>query len=267
MEPGRWKFIHRMAQEAGLRSQHLRTTCHRSSDLTDAPSAPLRSANLVLCERTGNVDATRTWIRIQWPYSGDKRRAKRRKGVVHNALGGYMSSPKTLAGVGGWLAFLVAGFIALGPLVGAARMLSEFQAAESSTSQLADNQLWISFKIASWGIFAVTAAISVSAGIVLNKIYRPSSVGYAIACLWVIGPIGNFAYLVAAVLTFGEKAAAESLPETLGGIIGAVIVSAIWTAYLLLSKRVSDTYYSIGSQVASQPHIQADGPAYGGSAD
>lgn len=150
------------------------------------------------------------------------------------------SSENTIAGVDGWLAFLVAGLIVLGPLLGVSRLYSEFVAAEQSNPQLLQSALYSSYKTSSWAIFAITTMISISAGYALSSRHRPSTVTFAIACLWVIGPVGDFAYIIASALIFG---AIPSLsPEMVGSIVGSAARSAIWTAYLLRSKRVKNTY-------------------------
>ena len=150
---------------------------------------------------------------------------------------------KVKVGVGGWLAFLVVGLAFLWPLLRASRMSSEFQAAERATPDLLQNAAWLNFKTASWALFSLCGIVSVAAGIALSSSFRPRSVSFAVAVLWIVGPIQQLASIALLAIEFGTEAVMATLPELLGATTLTALGSGIWTAYLMKSKRVRLTYY------------------------
>ena len=163
-----------------------------------------------------------------------------------------MAKNEYLAGIGGWLGFLIVGLMILGPLVGLGRLFGEFSDAERQFPQLVVNTRWSNYKQASWLILAVSVAISFSAGYRLWKIHFSESVRFAIVALWLSGPFGNLLYLTTTVVVFGSQTMSSALPEMLGGIIGSCIAAGIWTAYLVRSVRVQNTYKSSLSAEAAK---------------
>lgn len=111
-----------------------------------------------------------------------------------------------IAGIGGWLLFLILILMLFAPATGLERLTNEFQDAEKKFPLLAGNTQWVHYKQVSWLIFAVTVAVGFSAGYRLWKIHAAESVRFAILALWVSGPLGNFLYLVATLLIFGSRA-------------------------------------------------------------
>ena len=153
-----------------------------------------------------------------------------------------MAKNQYLAGVGGWLGFLIIGLMILWPLIGLGKLSNEFYDTERQLPQLVNNAQWSNYKQISWLIFAALVAIRFSAGYRLWKIHFSESVRFAILALWLSGPLGDFMYFVALVLIFGLQVSANGLPEMLGGILGSSIGAGIWTAYLMRSLRVKNTY-------------------------
>ena len=149
---------------------------------------------------------------------------------------------KQLHGVGGWLGLLVVGLTILGPLLGGSRLSGAFTNAEFQTPQLVTFSPWLSYKTYIWVIFGITALISFCTGVLLFR-FKPSSVRIAIASLWVVGPGGATAYIVAANSVFRKDIASAMSQAMWPSVIAAGIAAAIWTAYLLCSKRVKNTYY------------------------
>lgn len=149
---------------------------------------------------------------------------------------------KPLHGVGGWLGLLVIGMTVLGPFLGAARLSGAFTDTESETPQLVSFAPWVSFKTETWVIFGIAALISFCAGVLLFR-FKPSSVHVAIFALWIVGPIGAIAEIVAANTSFTSNVTPAMAQAMWGYVSGEVIVAGIWTAYLLRSKRVKNTYY------------------------
>ena len=149
---------------------------------------------------------------------------------------------KQLHGVGGWLGLLVVGLTVLGPLLGGSRLSGAFTDAEFKTPQLATFGPWLSYKTEVWVIFGITALISFCTGILLFR-FKPSSVRVAITSLWIVGPGGAIAYIVAANSVFRSDIASAMSQAMLPSVIVACIAAAIWTAYLTRSKRVKNTYF------------------------
>lgn len=144
-------------------------------------------------------------------------------------------------GIRGWLAFLVLGLTVFGPLFGFGRLSGDFQSAEHMMRGLSQNTQWANYKEAVWVIFFFASGISISGGLALATRFLPSTVPFAMTCLWLSGPGSGIANLIAGFAVFGMRAK-ESAPEMVGGIIGTVVAAAIWTAYLAKSKRVRATY-------------------------
>ena len=154
-----------------------------------------------------------------------------------------------LSGVGGWLSFLVVSLFALGPIFGFIMNFGEIARTEDQFPDLTGSDLWSRLKVVMWSFFAAQVAISVYAAHRLNNRLVPASVPIAILCLWVSGPILNFLAAVAVSNMNGESIVGSN--EVATGIFRSGLTSTIWTAYLLLSRRVKNTYRGAKSQRVS----------------
>jgi len=165
----------------------------------------------------------------------------------------------TVSGVGGWLLLLILGLMFLGPLMGAGRIDSDFMSAENQYQNLKTLAEWGTYKSATWWTFLFVCCLSFYAGLGLVKGRNMLVVKRAKIILWVIGPLANLMQGVfLPVLTFGKS---ESDPQFVGGMIGSIIVAAIWTAYLSKSKRVRATYGN-NTPSTSQGIIIGDRPRF-----
>jgi hypothetical protein len=154
--------------------------------------------------------------------------------------------PSHQAGVGGWLLVLVVGLIFLGPFMGFARINSEFTLFEYSHSDLIKVEAWSKFKSATWWTFLFTCCLSIYAGLDLAKSRELSAVKHTKVLLWVIGPVTTIIMgIIIPVAVIGKT---EVDPKFIGSLIGAMLVSAIWTAYLSKSRRVMATYGATQAQ-------------------
>jgi hypothetical protein len=145
-----------------------------------------------------------------------------------------------VAGVGGWLLFLILGLVFLGPLMGAAHINSDIMSVESQYPRLKTDEAWGTFKSATWLTFLVVCCLSFYAGFGLLKRRDLSVVNRAKILLWVIGPLASLVMgTVLPIFVFGKV---ESYPQSLGQLVASGIVAAIWTVYLSRSKRVKATY-------------------------
>lgn len=146
------------------------------------------------------------------------------------------------AGVGRWLLFLVVGLMFLGPILGAGRINAGIVVAESQYPNLLTVPAWSTYKSITWWSFLVVCCLSFYAGIGLVKGRDTSVVKRAKILLWVIGPVASIVMgLLIPLAVFGKI---ESDPQIFGSLLGSVMVSAIWTAYLTKSRRVKATYTS-----------------------
>jgi len=147
-----------------------------------------------------------------------------------------------ISGVGGWLALLVFGLMILGPLLGLGALLNEFSTAVEQLPQLANNAKWQDYQQISWLIYTVSVAISFSAGYRLWKIHFPESVRFAIISQWLAGPLTYVLHQISGIVMFDMIPDGDTIARMVGGTIAAVIGAGIWTAYLMLSVRVRNTY-------------------------
>jgi hypothetical protein len=172
-----------------------------------------------------------------------------------------MQRNSPLVGVGGWLAFLIAGFAILGPFVGLGQMIDEFDTTEKAFPQLVANAAWLQYKRITWGVFVVTAAISIAAGYRLWKVHVQQSVRFAILALWLVGPVGYIVQMLVTVVSFGSRAMGHVGPKMIMGLLVSSMGAALWTAYLRRSRRVKNTYApTAGATDTSQTseHIHAE---------
>lgn len=147
--------------------------------------------------------------------------------------------PDAQPGLPVWLAILIVGLVFLGPLVGAGRLASDFATAEHQYPQLLTTALWITYKQWAWVAFGCSCMLSIAAGVQLLRSRERSAVNFTVLTLWVAGPgLAVFSLMVLPWLVFGRVAYAEAI----GGLAGSVVVAAIWTTYLLISKRVKARY-------------------------
>jgi hypothetical protein len=143
-----------------------------------------------------------------------------------------------LTGVDGWLAWLTLCLMVLAPLLTAGRLNMDLGLLAERFPTLHDDPRWGNYTRALWAIWAVATAFGVAAGHRLWKIHEPGSVRFAITALWLIGPLAYFAEVLAGAIAFRAPLAGE----VLGGASGACSAAKIWTAYLMRSRRVRNTY-------------------------
>jgi uncharacterized membrane-anchored protein YitT (DUF2179 family) len=146
-------------------------------------------------------------------------------------------SDEVLKGVGGWLAILVVGLIFVVPI----RELIGLVGLFGSVSSLPGWQL---FKIWTLAMSLTVGGISIGAGVALLTRHQPSTVTFAMVALWVVGPGGIISLLLVMGTTLGRAIVDRAVPEMIGTVISVCITSVVWTAYLLRSRRVKNTYYS-----------------------
>ncbi|MDP9413322.1 MAG: DUF2569 domain-containing protein [Pseudomonadota bacterium] len=144
------------------------------------------------------------------------------------------NTDKRLEGVGGWLAFLVIGLLVLTPLRG----LSAF----GQLSLLADNegvnlpQMVYNIEVLK---IALQVALAAAAGAKLYGSRHINTVPFVIVLLWLAGPILNALDFIAVSWLLHEQVVNG---QRVGAMTASVLWAALWTVYLLQSKRVQNTY-------------------------
>lgn len=135
-----------------------------------------------------------------------------------------------ISGVGGWLGLLTASLLVIGPVLNAVRTQSELEISQASQTQTHLSQVNM---IAVWAYFSLYATLSIFAGYRLAKHFKPSTIPIVIVCIWL--PI-----IIDIALAFFSREGDVS-------VVRSVLWASIWTAYLLRSKRVRNTYYPSGA--------------------
>lgn len=147
-------------------------------------------------------------------------------------------------GRGFWLWLLTVG-LSLGPFRGLAETARLLNEAEKTTPNLADLVPgWAPYVALSWVLVATVFAAAwygvylISAGIHRGQIHQ------LVVVLWYAGVGVTLLDVLATAILFGSEALQTTLsdPSYIGAIIGSVLSPSIWTAYLLLSKRVAERY-------------------------
>jgi hypothetical protein len=139
---------------------------------------------------------------------------------------------RNLGGVGGWLlAFIV--LLVLGSVNRLARTSIDLETIERENAVYAQSLEWDSLKNIIWIVSAIDLAICAVAAFLLCRVFSPLSVRFAIFCLWLLGPAKTVI-----MLRLGEMPG--DLTEL---ILLSSVIPAIWTTYLLRSRRVESTYY------------------------
>lgn len=139
-------------------------------------------------------------------------------------------------GVGGWLALFVAAMF-FGGIVQALNRAQNFIDLEGKFAALASNPRWVQYKAISWCILAVAVALRVVATHRLTNVYTWKSVHFSIITLFVSLPIAQLFHMINGWSHFGTWGS-----DGLQDLAEGVVIACVWTSYLLLSKRVKNTY-------------------------
>lgn len=153
-----------------------------------------------------------------------------------------MRSRDSLPTIGGWLMLLIVSLGVLGPLSGFGRLSDAFFQAETNFPNLRTLSSWAHYKQILWLVYAGTAGATVSAGYRLWKIHTPDSVSFAIKVLWAVPLLTLLTDLIAGSILLRGLTAMDVLLASSGLTVASFIVSAIWTLYLLKSRRVRAVY-------------------------
>lgn len=157
-------------------------------------------------------------------------------------------SPGQPSGVGGWLTLLIVILTVLHPLTNILLLAAECHKAEQMNPALSGMTAFVTYKCFSWVLILFCGAISIMAGYRLWHAFVWKTVRQAIVVLWVIGPVAAVLVSLNVLLNFGFHGVGMVLDFSMR-LVYALIFSGIWTAYLLRSKRVRNTYIRTPSPV------------------
>lgn len=151
-------------------------------------------------------------------------------------------SPDSLKGVGGWLAFLIVILTVLSPVANIGMLAKEFHDIEMESPIMLHISAYVQYKWFCWGAVLVASAISITAGCLLWKKHEWKSVRYTISVLWLIGPFSIVLVGLYFYMSFGTDMIGGFMKDMSGPFAKSIFWAIVWTAYLLKSKRVRNTY-------------------------
>ena len=144
-----------------------------------------------------------------------------------------------LAGIGGWLAFFVATLAVIGPIAGALGTVGNLYGNPQVATFFGRN--WPTVQFLEWSVFAAGVAISWFVAWRLVRVRVWKSVRIAVAGLWAMAILPGLAEMVGISLISGMSVG--SIAAGMGAqALRPLIYAAVWTAYLLRSVRVQNTY-------------------------
>jgi hypothetical protein len=140
-------------------------------------------------------------------------------------------------GIGGWLALLIAWMVVFRPVAGV-YMLSTLQARSLANPIILENSTWLFNMSTFWIIFLIVAALSIYGGLRLWRDRSPAAVRTAIIILWIYSPLAAVDLLIAGAFLEGRL----RWPNAMITIGINLAIAAVWTVYLMRSRRVRNTY-------------------------
>ncbi|MCD6535174.1 MAG: DUF2569 family protein [Deltaproteobacteria bacterium] len=143
------------------------------------------------------------------------------------------------SGIGGWLLLLVINLSAIAPLASIGLLFGEIAKEERAYPQLLNLDKWASYKTITWCYTAVIIALCIYAGIILVRSKTWVSVQRSIIIFWIVWPFSDIFQVSLLTFLFGNNFITA---HTVGTFIGSILAATIWTAYLLKSIRVRNTY-------------------------
>ena len=146
------------------------------------------------------------------------------------------------AGVFGWLGVLVFAMLVLWPLLMMIGIRSNLLAAALDFPQLQERYTWYYFRTAVLFVIITCASFSMIGGAMLFRRRQRSSVYWAIAALWISGPIGHAFSFMLPSLMYGFGDVVSNVMRYSDVLLTGIVVRAGCTAYLLVSRRVKRTY-------------------------
>jgi hypothetical protein len=151
-----------------------------------------------------------------------------------------------LRGVAGWLALFVAILAAISPLLSVVQVYIALY--REPMAPLVYGDLWPTVQGFEWALVVVTTLIGWFCAYRLLNVQNWTSVRIAIAGVWTMG-VGSMVVETIGILYFTGADFGDLVSA--GGpafIIRPFIFGLVWTAYLLKSRRVENTYRGVEEQ-------------------
>lgn len=161
---------------------------------------------------------------------------------------------RDLRGVAGWLGWLVFAMCVIGPLISLGSSSGDIAQAERANPFLTTIPGWSDYKRLTTAIQTAAAVCLFIGGILLWKRHKRSSVYIAIASLWVANLGAVLAHHVSLVQTLPQFADDATFNQTGLAVFKAILIAGVWTLYLLLSRRVKNTYSTATTTDATPIH-------------
>ena len=145
-------------------------------------------------------------------------------------------------GIGGWLALLIVILTILSPLVKIVMLAKEFSEIEMGNPLMLLMAPYVQYKWFCWGMAWIISALSIGVGCLLWKKHEWKTVRMTICFFWVLEPLAITLLGFYLYMSFGSEVLTELLRDLPRTLVKFIVWSGIWTAYLLKSKRVRNTY-------------------------
>lgn len=157
-----------------------------------------------------------------------------------------------LVGVHGWLWWLAWGMGAIGPLLAVLQTIGQLASQERQYPGVVANPLWLMFKAIIWFDIALIQGLGMIGGFMLMNRFRRSTPYIVIALMWarsvlppfIVGPVAQSQ--LPTTMTSGLTEGLLEDATTYG------VFALIWSFYLLLSRRVKNTYRG----AAAEPTVE-----------
>ncbi|MFD1787593.1 DUF2569 family protein [Sphingomonas floccifaciens] len=146
---------------------------------------------------------------------------------------------RSLRGVGGWLMFFILTLTVFGPLRAVATTAQSLYTDPSVATTYGAS--WATLQIVEWTLVAASVGASIWLGWRLYAVHVWRSVQLVLVGLWTLGPLTLIIDLVVASL-FARTSPFDHIGVIAPELLRGFVYAAIWTAYLLRSERVANTY-------------------------
>jgi len=153
-----------------------------------------------------------------------------------------------LRGVGGWLAFFI---VTLGLFTPLQIVVALFSLLGDPQIQAAYGESWPALKWTEIALSAVNLAAALFLAWRLNSVHNWQTIRIVIPGLWAMA-VGIMIVELLAVAIIGGVPAGELLAGSGAEFVRPIVYCAVWTAYLLRSERVANTYGRHGDEQVEQ---------------
>jgi hypothetical protein len=145
-----------------------------------------------------------------------------------------------LRGIGGWLAFFL---VTLGVITPVFSILSVAALSADAAVAASYGELWSTLLALEWSLVGITVAAAWLAVWHFFTVRSRRTVRLAVAVLWLIALLAVLGEPLGISLVTGLP-----LGQFLGqDVVRPLVYSTLWTAYLLKSERVANTYPAAGT--------------------